>query len=46
MKIQVVVKPNSRAPCVERLPTGEYRVAVNAPAAEGKANAAVVAIGL
>ena len=42
MKITVLVKPNSRKPSVEKLPTGEYRVAVNAPPQEGRANEAVI----
>ncbi len=43
MKITVVVKPNTRQEKVEQLPDGSYRVAVNAPSQEGKANAAVIA---
>lgn len=42
MKIVVLVKPGACHESIERLPSGEYRVAVNAPPQEGKANAAVV----
>ena len=42
MKIQITVKPNARRPAVERLPDGSYRVAVNAPPVEGRANQAVI----
>ena len=44
MKIQVTVKPNSKRERVEQINEGEYLVAVNAPAQEGKANKAVIAI--
>lgn len=42
MKIQVIVKPNTKHEKIERIFPGEYRVAVKAPATEGKANEAVV----
>ncbi len=42
MKINVIVKPNSRKEAVEKLPDGSYRVSVKAPPQEGKANEAVV----
>lgn len=42
MEIQVVVKPNSRRTGVEEVEPGIYRVSVNAPPQEGKANAAVI----
>ena len=42
MKLQITVKPNSRKPGVEKLPDGTYRVAVNAPPQEGRANEEVI----
>lgn len=42
MKISVTVKPNAKRPGVVQVGEREYKVAVNAPAHEGKANAAVV----
>jgi len=42
MRLTVLVKPNSRRPGVEKLPTGEYRVQVAAPPQDGKANEAVL----
>jgi uncharacterized protein len=42
MKLQITVKPNSRKPGVEKLPDGSYRVAVNAPPREGRANEEVI----
>ncbi len=44
MKISVSVKPNAKRESVERLPSGEYRVAVKAPPVDGKANAALIAL--
>jgi uncharacterized protein (TIGR00251 family) len=44
MKIQVVVKPNAKKEAVEKLPDGSYRVSVNAPPQEGRANEAVIAL--
>ena len=38
MKIEVQVKPNSRRESVEKLPDGSYKVALNAPPTEGRAN--------
>ncbi|HSA58623.1 MAG TPA: DUF167 domain-containing protein [bacterium] len=42
MRIEITVKPGSRRPGVEKLPDGTYRVAVNAPPREGRANEAVI----
>ena len=42
MKIEVHVKPNSRKPGVEKTAEGIYKVAVNAPPEDGRANAAVI----
>lgn len=42
MKITIVVKPNARKEEVDKLPDGTFRVYVNAPAQEGRANEAVV----
>lgn len=42
MKIQITVKPNARHESVEPLPDGSLKVSVNARAAEGKANEAVI----
>lgn len=42
MKIQVTVKPNVKREGVEKLPDGSYRVSVNAPPQEGRANKAVI----
>lgn len=44
MRVDVVVKPNSKKPGIEKLPSGAYRVAVKAPAIEGRANEAVIAV--
>jgi uncharacterized protein (TIGR00251 family) len=44
MRIEVVVKPNARKEAVEKLPDGSYRVSVNAPPQEGRANEAVIAL--
>ncbi|MBL7684728.1 MAG: DUF167 domain-containing protein [Deltaproteobacteria bacterium] len=44
MKIQIIVKPNSKRPKVEKLQDGSYQVCVNAPPVEGRANEAVVEI--
>jgi uncharacterized protein (TIGR00251 family) len=43
VKIIALVKPGARHESVEKLASGEYRVAVNAPPQDGKANAAVIA---
>ena len=43
MKIKISVKPNSRNGGVEKLPDGTYRVAVNAPPREGRANEELIA---
>lgn len=42
MRITITVKPNSRRESVEATGPNEYRVAVNAPAQEGRANEAVI----
>lgn len=44
MKITVTVKPNAKCPGVVQVGEREYKVAVHAPAHEGKANEAVVAL--
>jgi len=36
------VVPRAKRPGVERMPDGSWRVAVSAPAEDGKANAAVI----
>jgi len=41
MKINIVVKPNSRKESVERLDDGTLKVRVNAPPIDGRANEAV-----
>ena len=43
MKINISVKPSSKHPGVEVQSDGSLRVAVNAPAQDGKANQAVIA---
>jgi hypothetical protein len=42
MRISVRVKPNSKKPGVEKLSDKEFIVMVRAPAAEGRANEAVI----
>ncbi|MBI3017909.1 MAG: DUF167 domain-containing protein [Deltaproteobacteria bacterium] len=42
MKIKVLVKPNAKKQKVEKVSETEYRVFVNAPPQEGKANEAVM----
>lgn len=42
MRLSITVKPNVRREGVELLPDGSYRVAVNVPPVEGKANGRVV----
>lgn len=42
MKIEVHVKPNSRKEGIEKTAAGIYKVSVNAPPQEGRANEAVV----
>lgn len=42
MKIEVHVKTNSRKEIVEKTDAGVYKVSVNAPPQEGRANEAVV----
>ena len=43
MRVTVRVVPRARREMVERLPDGGFRVAVTAPAHEGRANEAVIA---
>lgn len=43
MKLTVTVKPNAKKTAVEKLPDGTYKVHVQAPPVEGKANEAVIA---
>ena len=40
--VTIIVKPNAREECVEKIAENELRVCVKAPAKEGKANAAVL----
>jgi uncharacterized protein len=42
MKIFVEVKPNSRKESLENLAPAKYRIRVNVPPTDGKANAAVI----
>jgi len=44
MRINLLVKPNSRKEGVEKMPDGSFRVSVRAPAHEGLANEAVIAL--
>jgi hypothetical protein len=44
MRISVTVTPNAKAPSVVGLGGSSYKVKVNAPASEGKANARLVEI--
>lgn len=41
-RISVIAKVNAREACVEKLSESEYRVSVQAPARDGKANRALV----
>lgn len=41
-RISVTVKPQARKAVVTEIASGEYRVAVRAPAQEGRANEAVI----
>ena len=41
-RISVTVKPNSKSPSVTQLTQSEFRVAVRAPAQDGKANQALI----
>ena len=43
MKLTIVVKPNARRTKVEKMTDGSYKILINAPATEGKANEAVIA---
>jgi uncharacterized protein (TIGR00251 family) len=42
MLLELLVKPNSRQESVEKISDSLYRVAVNAPPIDGKANEAVI----
>jgi len=42
MKVEILVKPGSRRESVEAQSDGSLRIAVNAPAQEGKANLRVI----
>jgi len=42
MRIQIKVVPRAKRPGVEQMPDGSWRVAVSAPAEDGKANVAVI----
>ena len=42
LRIQVKVVPRAKRPGVEKMADGTWRVAVSAPAEDGKANAAVI----
>lgn len=42
MKLTITVKPNARHAIVTRIDAKNYRVAVQAPAHDGRANAAVI----
>ncbi len=42
MRIQIKVVLRAKRPGVEQMPDGSWRVAVAAPAEDGKANAAVI----
>ena len=42
MRIQIVVKPNSKVIGVHKESDGSFTVRVNAPPVDGKANAAVI----
>ena len=44
MRINLLVKPNSRKEGIEKLPDGSYHLSVRAPAREGLANEAVIAL--
>ena len=43
-KLWVTVKPQSKMSEIKKISEGEYAVSVNAPAREGKANEAVIAL--
>lgn len=44
MRITITVKPNARKEQVEKLGKSDYRVSVNAPPVDGKANEAVIRV--
>lgn len=44
MKLQIQVKPNSRQESVQRQPDGSYKISLNAPPAEGRANERLVEV--
>ena len=42
MRVNVLVKPNSRKKKIEKLPDGSYQIFISAPARDGLANEAVI----
>ena len=44
MKIEVHVKPNSRHESVQKQPDGSYKVSLNAPPTEGRANERLIEV--
>jgi len=44
MKLEIQVKPNSRRESVEKQPDGSYKVSLNAPPAEGRANERLIEV--
>ena len=44
MKINVIVKPNSKKAEVEKIDEENYKIKVNAPASEGEANKRLIEI--
>jgi len=44
MKLEIRVKPNSRRESVEKQPDGSYKVSLNAPPVEGRANERLIEV--
>lgn len=44
MKLQIQVKPNSRQESVQQQPDGSYKVSLNAPPTEGRANERLIEV--
>lgn len=44
MKLQIQVKPNSRQESVEKQPDGSYKISLNAPPTEGRANERLIEV--
>jgi uncharacterized protein (TIGR00251 family) len=44
MKLQIQVKPNSRQESVQQQPDGSYKISLNAPPTEGRANERLVEV--